>query len=82
MLTDIYGDGFSFNDTTEVEYGLTSRKFNSFLEASEEAAISRLYGGIHYMMAIENGVTQGEQVGNHIVQDINTRKSPQTANIP
>ena len=42
-------------------------------KASEEAAISRLYGGIHYMMAIDNGVDQGELVGNHIVSKISTR---------
>lgn len=72
-LTDIYGDGFAFQDTVEVAYGLPVREFDGFLEASEEAAISRLYGGIHYMMAIENGVVQGEQVGKYIVDKIQTR---------
>ncbi|MEQ9305848.1 MAG: vanadium-dependent haloperoxidase, partial [Marinoscillum sp.] len=71
-LTDFFGE-FYFEDTTEMEYGLPQRNFNSFLEASEEAAISRLYGGIHYMMAIENGVTQGEQVGLHVVKNVQTR---------
>lgn len=79
-LTDYYGDNFAFNDTTEVEYGLTERKFDSFLHASEEAAISRLYGGIHYMMAIDNGVTQGEEVGKHVVANLKTRKPPQAYN--
>jgi len=74
-LTDLYGDNFAFNDTSEVEYGLKPRKFNSFLEASEEAAISRLYGGIHYMMAIENGVMQGEQVGKHVIKKIRTSQN-------
>ena len=73
MLTDLYGDNFVFNDTTEVEYGLPARKFNSFIEASEEAAISRLYGGIHYMMACENGVEQGQRVGEYIVEKLDTR---------
>jgi hypothetical protein len=74
-LTDIYGDKFSFNDTSEVEFGLPSRKFNSFLEASEEAAISRLYGGIHYRMAIDEGVDQGEKIGDFVVKKIQTLKS-------
>ncbi|RMG61598.1 MAG: phosphatase PAP2 family protein, partial [Bacteroidetes bacterium] len=52
-LTDLFGDNFDFVDSTEVEYGLTVRNYGSFLEASSEAAISRLYGGIHYMPAIE-----------------------------
>ena len=73
-LTELYGENFSFNDTTEVEYGLTERKFSSFIEASEEAAISRLYGGIHYMMACENGVTQGQEVGEWIVGNLKTRE--------
>lgn len=79
-LTDYYGDNFAFNDTTEIEYGLTERKFNSFLHASEEAAISRLYGGIHYMMAIDNGVTQGEEVGKHVVANLRTRKLTEASN--
>jgi hypothetical protein len=74
-LTDIYGDDFSFLDTTEVEYGLTERSFTSFMHASEEAAISRLYGGIHYMMAIEEGVKQGEKVGEFIVENLEMKKS-------
>ncbi len=69
-LTDIFGNDFSFKDTTEVEYGLPARNFDSFLQASEEAAISRLYGGIHYIMAIENGVTQGEKVGKHVISNV------------
>ena len=76
-LTDIYGDDFKFNDTSEVEYGLPARKFNSFIHASDEAAISRLYGGIHYMMAIEQGVSQGQKVGNYIVEKIQTLKEVQ-----
>lgn len=71
-LTDIYGDDFAFVDSTEVEYGLPVRKFDSFLDASSEAAISRLYGGIHYMPAIENGVAQGRRVGNYMVKNLIT----------
>jgi hypothetical protein len=73
ILTDIYGDSFRFEDTTEMEYGLPSRTFNSFLEASQEAAISRLYGGIHYMPAIENGVTQGKNIGEYIIKNLETK---------
>ena len=71
-LTRLYGDDFKFTDTTEVAYGLPSRKYNSFIEASDEAAISRLYGGIHYRMAIEEGVSQGEKVGNFISENLET----------
>jgi hypothetical protein len=73
-LTNIYGDNFSFLDTTEMEYGLPARNFESFVHASEEAAISRLYGGIHYRMAIDEGVWQGQKVGEFIVQNLQTTK--------
>jgi hypothetical protein len=70
----LLGESFSFTDTVEEEYGLPARKFNSFIEASEEAAVSRLYGGIHYRPAIDYGVAQGEKVGKWIVKEITTRK--------
>ena len=73
-LTNIFGEDFAFDDTTEVEYGLPVRSFKSFKHASEEAAISRLYGGIHYMMAIDEGVEQGQKVGEHIVGNLKTLK--------
>lgn len=74
-LTELLGDNFSFMDSTEVEFGLTARHFDSFYEASEEAAISRLYGGIHYMPAIRNGVDQGRKVGRFIAKKLATKKT-------
>lgn len=73
-LTKLFGDNFSFLDSTEVEYGLPARSFNSFKEASQEAAISRLYGGIHYRPAIDHGVTEGTALGNYVVDKIKTRR--------
>jgi hypothetical protein len=70
MLTHLYGDNFAFEDTTEMEYGLPQRNYDSFIEASEEAAISRLYGGIHYMPAIINGVNQGRSVGRYVANKL------------
>ncbi|GAB4427162.1 MAG: hypothetical protein OHK0039_45360 [Bacteroidia bacterium] len=73
-LTDLFGEPFPFVDSTEVEYGLPPRSFDSFIDASSEAAISRLYGGIHYLPAIDNGVSQGKKVGNYVVAHLETRK--------
>jgi len=69
-LTSIFGDNFAFDDTTEEEYGLPVRSFTSFYHASDEAAVSRLYGGIHYRPAIDYGVDQGEKVGYFIVDKV------------
>ncbi len=66
-LTALFGEAVAFDDTTEVEYGLPVRSFTSFVEASQEAAISRLYGGIHYRMAVEHGVEQGRAVGRFVL---------------
>ncbi|MGH3119015.1 MAG: vanadium-dependent haloperoxidase [Gaiellales bacterium] len=62
-LTDLFGEGYAFVDHTHDDRGLPPRSFGSFLEAAEEAAISRLYGGIHFRSAIVNGVTQGKCIG-------------------
>ena len=67
ILTYLFGDHFSFLDDTEVEFGLAPRKFNSFMMASNEAAISRLYGGIHFRDAIENGIKEGELIGKFVI---------------
>jgi hypothetical protein len=70
ILTAFLGDDFDFVDSSEVYFGLPERPFNSFFEASEEAAISRLYGGIHFRDAIEQGSKQGEKIGKYIVQRV------------
>ncbi|KPQ20079.1 MAG: vanadium-dependent iodoperoxidase [Algoriphagus marincola HL-49] len=70
VLTGYFGDNFSYIDDSETYFGLPERAFDSFLQASEEAAISRLYGGIHFRDAIEEGVRQGEKIGKMIWQAI------------
>ncbi|MGV3503368.1 MAG: vanadium-dependent haloperoxidase [Adhaeribacter sp.] len=73
VLTSLYGDQVAFHDSTEVAYGLPSRHFSSFRAAAREAAISRLYGGIHYMPAIQNGEEEGRLVGQLVLSRIKTR---------
>lgn len=70
ILTSYFGDGFEFLDTSEVYFGLPEREFKSFHQAAAEAAISRLYGGIHFRDAIENGVIQGRNIGASIRKKI------------
>lgn len=70
ILTALFGDNYDFVDATEVPFGLPVRSFSSFNQASQEAAISRLYGGIHYRPAIELGISQGQAVGNHVLKKI------------
>ena len=70
VLTHLYGDNYAFIDSTEVPYGLPMRSYTSFLQASQEAAISRFYGGIHYKPAIEKGVEQGQAIGRFVMEKI------------
>ena len=73
VLTAIHGPTFAFIDSTEMEYGLPVRSFTSFEQAANEAAISRLYAGIHFRRAIEQGQIQGRQVGALVVQRLTTK---------
>lgn len=70
VLTKIFGDNFTFTDNTEVEFGLPIRKFTSFNAAAKEASISRLYGGIHFRDAIDQGIWLGDQIGSNANQKI------------
>lgn len=79
ILTHYFGDNFSYTDTVEERYGLPARKFSSFQEAAIEAGLSRFYGGIHFMDAIDNGRKQGLQVGEWVV---NTLENTQLAAKP
>jgi len=65
VLADLLGE-VSFTDDTHASRGLAPRSFDSFLAAAEEAAVSRLYAGIHYLAAIDSGVKQGECIGRKI----------------
>lgn len=63
VLTNIFGDNFAFLDTSNVRYIGLQRHFNSFIEAANEASISRLYGGIHYRRSVDLGALEGREVG-------------------
>lgn len=69
VLTGLFGDNFAYRDTTELEYGMGERSFNSFAEAAREAAYSRYYGGIHYIFTCEESAVQGNNVGNHVLRE-------------
>jgi len=69
VLTDFFGDDYAFTDNMHVnrtDIDGTPRSFSSFYDFADEAAISRLYGGIHYRAAIDIGVDQGKGIGQNI----------------
>ncbi len=74
VLTNLFGDHFSYTDNTETEFNLPPRHFNSFIEASNEAAVSRFYGGIHYHAAVVSGQEKGQAIGEWVLQKIHLKK--------
>lgn len=73
-LTGLFGESFAFTDSTEIEFGLGARSFTSFKHAADEAAVSRFYGGIHYVPACEIGKIEGAALGEFIRKKIRTKK--------
>jgi len=70
VMSARFGSNYSFTDHTHearTDINGTARTFSSFKAMADEAAISRLYGGIHYREAIDDGVAQGGIVGNAIL---------------
>ena len=63
VLTAMFGEKYAFEDRTHEADNIPGRKYASFRDAAKEAAISRLYGGIHYRSGIERGLDQGKCIG-------------------
>ncbi len=74
ILTSLLGEDFAFEDRTPTSEGMKARFFPSFRAAAEEAAISRLYGGIHFRAAIERGLEQGRCIA-RFVTALQSRRS-------
>jgi hypothetical protein len=71
VLTGLFGT-VAFTDRTHIIYQHEplQRSFTSFEAAASEAAISRIYGGIHYRAAIEYGMKQGRCIAETIFDRI------------
>ena len=63
VLAAFFGsDNVPFTTTSEDMPGV-SRSYNSFSQAAEEAGMSRIYGGIHFLSANLNGLASGAELG-------------------
>ncbi len=74
ILTYYFGDNYKYRDNVEESYGLPSRNFTSFKQAAAEAAMSRYWGGIHFMDGNANGVVVGKGIGNFVVAKLKNHK--------
>lgn len=72
VLTSLLGP-VGFEDSTNLTIGHDVRRYKSFQQAADEAAASRLYGGIHYPMGNEGGKQIGRCVGKLVIDRLHTR---------
>jgi hypothetical protein len=77
VLTDVFGARAFTDDTHNIHNNAAvlveapnPRSFPDFVTAAQEAADSRLFGGIHFRAAIDNGITQGQCVAAEILGNI------------
>jgi membrane-associated phospholipid phosphatase len=68
VLSDLFGAQTGFVDNTHQARGpgFEPRAFASFMAFANEAAMSRLYGGIHFRSGNEVGLVEGQKVGRNV----------------
>lgn len=66
VMTGLFGSSYTFTDHTNGALYGGPRTFSSFSQPAQEAALSRLYGGIHYTFSNVLGVEVGNEVGQNI----------------
>lgn len=66
VLSALFGEQYPFTDAIHVSRSYAPRSYYSFMDAAEEAALSRLYGGIHFRSDNEAGLRQGICIGEKV----------------
>ncbi len=74
-LTKMFGDNFSYTDTSELEFGIANRSFTSFRQAADENNWARFYGGIHFHPSCIVSTEYGKKVGSFIVGKLKLEKN-------
>lgn len=73
-LTSVFGDNFSYTDSTELEFGIPNRSFSSFRAAADENNWARFYGGIHFHNSCIISTDYGQRVGKLVVDRLKMKK--------
>jgi hypothetical protein len=71
ILTKMFGDNTPFVDNTERAWGWPDRNYDNVKQAANEAALSRIYGGIHFREGMEEGIIEGEKIGELVFSKLN-----------
>jgi PAP2 superfamily len=68
VLARVFGsDQVAFKSTSGPPFAGITRTFTSFSQAAQENADSRIYAGVHFRTACNDGTTLGEQIGRRAV---------------
>mgnify|MGYP000297078774 CR=1 FL=1 len=67
VLDNLFGANTRFTDNTHNDRGWGPRTFPSFQAAANEAAMSRMYAGIHFRAGVEGGQVQGRCVAQKVM---------------
>lgn len=73
-LTSVFGDNFSYTDSSEMEFGIPSRSFTSFRHAADENNWARFYGGLHFHNSCIISTDCGKQVGQLVIDRLQMKK--------
>ncbi|MEO8763731.1 MAG: vanadium-dependent haloperoxidase [Ginsengibacter sp.] len=73
-LTSVFGDNFSYTDSTELEFGIKNRSYTSFRNAALENNWGRFFGGIHFHHSCIVSTEFGKKVGNMVVDRLKMKK--------
>jgi hypothetical protein len=73
-MTNWFGDNLVLTDTSELEFGIKAREIESFRKAAKEAAMSRMYGGIHFRHDNEAGNLMGTKIGIFVLDKLKFKK--------
>lgn len=76
ILGRLIGDNYAYTDSTELAFGMPSRRFASFRQAAQEASMSRLYGGIHYLPSLNTGLEEGKNIGDFMLSKMGANGYP------
>jgi membrane-associated phospholipid phosphatase len=69
VLGDYFGSNVFFTSRGDLAQPYT-RSFTSFAQAADEAGMSRIYGGIHFMYDNRDGLASGRALGQYVVASL------------
>jgi hypothetical protein len=68
VLADFFGEQTTFTVTSDVMLGV-ERRFASFSAALDEVTIARVFAGIHFRSACDDGRATGQAVASYVIEN-------------